>query len=118
MKSLRLASALMVALCMLAAGGSSIADVKAVTVTNSTSYTLTSFYASATYSGAADWSGATNLLAGNTVGPGQTLTIPISDGLYYCHYDLMGVLYGITQAAYSYAVDSCHGGTWNITVSP
>jgi hypothetical protein len=119
MKSFRFASALLIAAAMIGTGGRSIADsVKNVVVTNGTPYTLTAFYASPTRSGAGDWSGAANLLAGNTVGPGQTKTIFISDGLTYCHYDLMGILYGITQAAYAYSVNSCDGGSWNITVSP
>lgn len=91
---------------------------KSVIVTNNTPYTLTSFYASATYSTASDWTGAPDLLAGATLAPGQSTSIPISDGTSHCHYDLMGILYGYTQAAYTYAVDSCDGGSWNITVSP
>ena len=110
---------LVIALCMIAIfSGMVRASTRSVVVTNNTPYTLSSFYASATYSTATDWSGDPDLLAGSTVAPGQTVTIPISDGSYHCHYDLMGILYGYTQAAYTYAVDSCDGGSWNITVTP
>ncbi len=94
------------------------ASSRSVVITNNTPYTLTAFYASATYTTASDWSGAPNLLGGGTVAPGQTVTVPISDGSTHCHYDLMGILYGYTQAAYTYAVDSCSSERWNITVSP
>jgi hypothetical protein len=34
----------------------------------------------------------------------------------HCHYDVMGVLYGVAQYAYQYEIDACDGGRWNISV--
>lgn len=92
------------------------AMAKNLTVTNSTTYTMTELYASSTYH-SNDWSSSSNLLTGQSIGPGQSATITISDGTSYCHYDFMGVLYGAAQAAYDYTVDTCDGGSaqWNIS---
>jgi hypothetical protein len=93
---------------------------KSVTVTNNTTYTLSQLFASS--SDASDWSGAANLLtSGQTLGPGQqaTFTISTSGGNDddSCNYDLMGVLYGATQYAYTYSLNTCSdgGSSWNIT---
>jgi len=91
------------------------AMAKNITVTNNTTYTMTELYASSTYH-SNDWSSSSNLLTGQSIGPGQSATITISDGASYCHYDFMGVLYGAAQAAYDYTVDTCYGGAqWNIS---
>ncbi len=116
MKSLRLVSSLLLLVGMIGIGSSTLADSKTVVVTNSTSYTLTGFFASPSVS-TSDWDTSNNLLGGATLGPGQTTTITIADGLARCHYDLMGILYGITQYAYSYSVNACDHGSWSITVS-
>jgi hypothetical protein len=96
-----------------------------VTVTNSTSYTLTQLYASP--SSASSWDTTSNLLAGGlTVLPGAQLTISIGSGGNgngngggedgdSCNYDLMGILYGAKQYAYSYSVNTCSGGNWTIS---
>jgi hypothetical protein len=99
-----------------------------VTITNNTSYTMTQLYASPSSSSA--WDTSTNLLTGGlTVLPGAQLTIPLvgvlsgdgqGDGggedIDSCHYDLMGVLYGATQHAYTYSVNTCDGGgNWTIS---
>jgi hypothetical protein len=96
-----------------------------VTVTNNTSYTLTQLYASP--SSSSSFTTTTNLLNGGlTVLPGVQLTIPIPGALLgsllgggdsdSCQFDLMGVLYGATQHAYTYSVDLCDGsGNWTIS---
>src|ERR1700693_2429038 len=84
----------------LAAVPTAMADrTKNITVINNTTYTMTELYASSRYH-ATDWSGCSNLLSGQSVPPGQSMTIPISDGTDYCHYDFMGVLYGAAQSSY------------------
>jgi hypothetical protein len=92
---------------------SALANQKSVTVTNSTAYTMTEFYASA--SSSSTWNTSNNLFAGQTLAPGQQATITINDGLQNCTYDLMAVLYGTTQHAYTYAVNACSGGSWQIS---
>jgi|SRR5208282_4636426 len=89
---------------------------KAVTVTNSTSYTMTEFYVSPS-ADSSDWNTdpSNNLVAGQSVAPGQQSTININDGAHHCHYDLMAILFGATQAAYTYSVNTCHGGSWTIS---
>jgi hypothetical protein len=87
---------------------------KSVTVVNNTSYTMSALYASP--SSDSDWDTTNNLLAGNTIAPGQTSTITIADGLRHCHYDMMGILYGEAEYAYQYEVNACEGDSW--TVSP
>jgi hypothetical protein len=77
-----------------------------------TSYTLNELYASA--SDNADWDTTNNLLAGRIVGPGQQTTVSIADGSPACSYDLMGVLYGASQYAYQYQVNTCSGAVWSI----
>jgi hypothetical protein len=86
---------------------------KSVTVTNNTTYTLSEFYASPSADSA--WDTSTNLMAGQTVAPGQSITITIADGVEHCHYDLMAVLYGAAEYAYQYSVDACEGGSWSIS---
>jgi hypothetical protein len=86
---------------------------RSVTVTNNTTFTMSELYASP--SADSSWDTTSNLLTGQTVGPGQTTTITISDGTHHCHYDLMAVLYGAAEHAYQYQVDTCDGGrTWNV----
>ena len=93
-----------------------VAMAKNITVTNNTTYTMTQLYASSTYH-SSDWSSSSNLLTAQTIGPGQTTTIPISDGTDYCHYDFMGILYGAAQAAYQYTVNTCDGNSaqWQVS---
>ena len=92
-----------------------VAMARSLTITNNTSYTMTQLYASSTYH-SSDWGSSANLLtSGQSIGPGQSSTITISDGTSYCHYDFMAVLYGAAQAAYDYTVDTCAGGQWNIS---
>src|SRR5579862_577458 len=74
---------------------------KNITITNNTSYTMTQLYASSSYH-SSDWSGASNLLTGQSIGPGQSSTITISDGTNYCHYDFEAVMYGTSQYSYQY----------------
>jgi hypothetical protein len=89
---------------------------KNITVINNTTYTMTELYASSTYH-SSDWSSSANLLTGQSIAPGQSATLTISDGTDYCHYDFMGVLYGAAQAAYQYTVDTCQGNSAQWTVS-
>ncbi|MBF6561217.1 MAG: hypothetical protein IVW56_13080 [Candidatus Binataceae bacterium] len=90
-----------------------IASTKSVVVTNTTSYTMSEFYASVT--GASTWDTTNNLIAGQTISPGQTITISIPDvSGAGCNYDLMAVLYGAAQFAYQYQVDACDAGSWTI----
>jgi uncharacterized protein YabE (DUF348 family) len=112
MKSMRNIAALFVLFSI--AGVTTALAAKSVTVTNNTSYSMTEFYASA--SSAADFDTTTNLYAGQTLAPGQQATISINDGVRNCHYDLMAVLNGNTQYAYTYSIDACRGvGSWSIT---
>ena len=85
---------------------------KAITVTNNTSYTMNEFYVSA--SDDSGWDSSVNLIAGQSLAPGQVTTINIADGLAVCHYDLMAVLYGAAQRAYQYRVNACRNGSWTI----
>jgi hypothetical protein len=117
MKSIRNIAA-MIALFGIAGVTNALA-ANTIVVTNNTSYTMTQFYASP--SSASSWDTTNNLYAGQSLAPGQTATITVSssngdggegDG---CTYDLMAVLYGATQAAYTYSVNACNGGTWSIS---
>ena len=115
MKSIRKIAVLIV-LFSIAGVTAAIADnPKSVVVTNNTSYTMTQFYASS--SDSSSWNTNNNLFAGQSLGPGQQATITINDGGGddKCNYDLMAVLYGTTQAAYTYSVNTCGGGSWSIT---
>jgi len=113
MKSMRYIAATIV-LFIITGVTSAFASPKSVVVTNNTSYTMTEFYASA--SSSSTWS-STNLFAGQTLAPGQETTININDGLANCTYDLMAVLYGATQQAYTYSVNTCDddGSEWTIS---
>ncbi|MBF6570203.1 MAG: hypothetical protein IVW54_15135 [Candidatus Binataceae bacterium] len=110
MKSLRYAS-ILVPLCLLGVS-TAHASSKSVVVTNNTPYTLTEFYASDVDS--SGWDTTTNMMAGQSVGPGQHATVVINDGTSQCDYDLMAVLNGAVQHAYEYRVDTCDGSTWTI----
>ena len=117
--------AALITLLSITAVTTAFADGNSLTVTNSTSYTLTQLYASP--SSASDFDTSTNLLTGGaTVLPGAQLTIPVGSGVgngsgggedgASCTYDLMGVLYGATQHAYTYSVNLCDGGgNWTIS---
>ena len=113
MKSIHKLAA-MIVLFSVVGVSAAMADGKSVVVTNNTSYTMTQFYASS--SDAASWDTTNNLFAGHSLAPGQQTTINLgsSDG-DSCNYDLMAVLYGATQAAYTYSVNACSGGSWSIT---
>jgi len=116
MKSIRNIAAMIVLFGI--AGATSALASNTVVVTNNTSYTMVSFFASP--SDASSWDTTNNLYPG-TLAPGQQATITISgnngdggegDG---CTYDLMAVLNGATQPAYTYSVNACSGGSWSIT---
>ena len=112
MKSLRYLSVLLVLFAM--ASVPAFADrTKTVMVTNNTSLNLTEFYASP--SADSSWDTTNNLLAGQTLAPGQSTTITIADGEHHCHYDLMAILYGSAEYAYQYEVDTCSGGSWAVS---
>ena len=113
MKSLRHMSVLLVLFTTISVPRAIADGHKNVVVTNSTTYMMTEFYASPTAN--TDWDTSNNLLAGQSIGAGQVTTIPIADGLEHCHYDLMAVLYGEAEHAYQYDIDTCHGGTWNVS---
>lgn len=121
MKSIRNIAA-MIVLFSITGVTTSIAGTKSVVVTNNTSYTMTEFYASSSDSATWTINPINNLLVGlsglvNTLLPGAHTTINIigsgggDDG---CDYDLMAVLQGATQAAYTYSVNTCDGGSWSI----
>lgn len=116
MKSTRNIAVLIVLFSIAGVTAAIAGNPKSVVVTNNTTYTMTQFYASS--SDSSGWDTTNNLFAGQTLGPGQQTTITISgddDDDDNCNYDLMAVLYGTTQAAYSYSVNTCGGGTWAIT---
>ena len=116
MKSMQYLSALLVLLIPCVASEAFASGGKTVLVTNNTSYTINEFYASP--SNADGWDTGTNLIAGQSVAPGQAVTVTVADGRDDCTYDLMAILYGAAQYAYEYGVDTCSGGVWSITVSP
>lgn len=99
----------------MASVSSAFADnAKMVVVTNNTTYTMSEFYASDSERSA--WDTTNNLLAGQTVAPGQSTTITIADDSDECTYDLMAVLYGAAEHAYQYQVYTCNGSSahWNV----
>ncbi len=98
---------------MIAAANATADGGKTVVVVNNTPYTVNQLYASG--SDTSGWDTTNNLLAGQTVAPGQQTTITIADTSSECDYDLMAVLYGAAQYAYQYQVNACSGGTWTIT---
>lgn len=107
--------AAMIVLFSMGGGSAAIASgARTVVVTNNTSYTMTQFYASS--SDSSSWNTSSNLFAGQSLAPGQQATIDVSsvEG-DDCTYDLMAVLYGATQAAYTYSVNACGAGSWTIT---
>src|SRR5208337_5088130 len=108
MKPLRYLFAILVIFGVTRATSALAHGSKSVVVTNNTAYTMTNFYASP--SSSSDWSSSTDLLAGQTLAPGQQTTFNINDGTHHCHYDLMAILYGAAQYAYQYEVNACHGG--------
>jgi hypothetical protein len=112
MKPLRYFIAPFVLFSMIGVATANASQAKSMVVTNSTSYTVNEFYASASDSSA--WDTSNNILAGQTVGPGQQLTVNIPDGSENCDYDVMAVLYGAAQHAYQYRVNACRGDSWTI----
>ena len=103
----------LIALCVLAGARQAFAsNAKTVIITNNTSYTMSELYASACDN--TSWDTTNNLVAGQSLAPGQTATITIADGLEACHYDLMAVLYGAAEHAYQYQVNACEGTGWTI----
>jgi hypothetical protein len=112
MKSLRYWPVLLLLFIPTGVSGIAAATIKTVTITNSTAYAMSEFYASPSVN--SSWDTTNNLLAGQTVAPGQTTTITIADGVNHCHYDLMAVLYGSAEHAYQYRVDACDGGSWTV----
>jgi hypothetical protein len=73
---------------------------------------MTAFYASGSDYSA--WDTDNNLLAGQTLAPGQQTTITINAQASDCTYDLMAVLQGANQYAYTYSVNPCNGDGWTI----
>jgi len=114
MKSLKCLSILLVLFTM--SVPTAFASSGTITVSNGTAYTLTELYASPTSN--ATWDLTSNLLAGLTIAPGvsSTITIPGSSD-DNCSFDLMAVLYGVAEHAYTYQVTTCHGASGNWTVS-
>jgi len=91
-----------------------------VVLTNNTSYTVNELYASSSDASGWNVSPSNNLLTGQIVQPGQSVTVNIpggwgDDGSDGCSYDLMAVLYGASQYDYDYGVNACDGGSWTIT---
>jgi hypothetical protein len=115
MKSLKYLSVLLVLSAVTNVPNTMAGSSKNVTVTNNTTYTMSEFYASSSDAGA--WDTTNNLLAGQTVAPGQATTITIADGLDECTYDLMAVLYGAAEHAYQYQVNTCDGDSAHWSVS-
>ena len=105
--------ALLPLITMIAATSATADSGKTVVVVNNTPYTVNEFYASG--SDSSSWDTTNNLLAGQTVAPGQQTTVNIADTGSECDYDLMAVLYGAAQHAYQYQVNACSGGTWTIS---
>ncbi len=111
MKSIRFVPVLLLAVGLTFTSARATNNVT-VQVTNSTQYTMTEFYASE--NDASSWNTSNNLVAGQSLAPGQSTTITLGqvDG---CTYDLMAVLYGASQYAYQYAVNLCQGQGWTIS---
>ena len=116
MKSMLNVVAMIVLFSITGVASAIAASPKTVVVTNNTNYNMTQFYASS--SNASGWDTTNNLFAGQTLAPGQQTTIQVGvhgDG-QGCAFDLMAVLYGAAQAAYTYSVDACDGsGSWTIS---
>jgi hypothetical protein len=114
MKSIHKLAAMIVLFSVVGVSATFAANLKSVVVTNNTSYTMTQFYASS--SDASSWDTSNNLFSGQTLAPGQQATIDVSSaGGGDCTLDLMAVLYGATQTAYTYSVNACGGGSWTIS---
>jgi len=113
MKPLRFISVLLFTLGMSFTNARATNNVS-VQVTNSTQYTMTQFYASD--SEASSWDTSNNLISGQSLGPGQSMTVNIGDA-EHCTFDLMAVLYGTSQYAYQYSVNPCNGDSWTISQS-
>jgi hypothetical protein len=119
MKKLSSLPLLLLLLATSSGPGALAGQAKTVTVINNTSYAMNEFYASS--SGAADWNLDHNLLAGQTLASGQSITFTLATGgggdSGSCDYDLMAVLYGAAEHAYAYQVNACSNGTWTISQS-
>ena len=112
MKPLRFVPVLLLFFGMSGATAALATNNVTVQVTNNTSYTMTEFYASS--SDSAGWDTTNNLMAGQSLAPGQTTTINVGKA-DDCSFDLMAVLYGASQFAYQYSVNPCSGENWTIT---
>jgi hypothetical protein len=115
MKSLRYLSAVLAISGMTVTSALAAGPGKSVVVTNGTQYTMSEFYASPSDSSGWNTNGNNNLIAGQSLSSGQSSTITIADNLPECIYDLMAVVYSPQQYAYTYEVDVCSGGSWNVT---
>lgn len=115
---------LVIFLALFSVSGVTSAVAQSVVLTNNTSYVVNRLYASSSSTSNWSTSPSDNLLAGQSVQPGQSVTINIptgggdGDAGDGCAYDLMAVLYGDTQFAYQYQVNVCDGGNWTITQAP
>jgi len=116
MKFLKFMPPIVIVIALAAVPTAMANQTKNITITNNTTYTMTELYASSSYH-ATDWTGSSNLLSGQSIAPGQSTTLSISDGTNYCHYDFMGVLYGAAQSAYQYMINTCDGDSakWSVT---
>ncbi len=115
MKPFRLICATLILFSLTLVPGA-FASQGSVVITNGTNYTMTEIYASP--SDASSWNTSSNLFAGQSLAPGQQVTINIDTSDGTCTYDLMAVLYGVAQYAYTYQVDVCHGnGQWSISAN-
>ena len=106
-----------IGLLLMTGASAAIADnTKQVTLSNNTSYSMTEFYVSPSDS-SSDWNTDNNLLGGQIIAPGNSLTVTVADGLDECTYDFMGVLYGVAEHAYQYQINICDGNSanWNVT---
>lgn len=112
MKSLRFVPGLLVFLCLSGVTKAIATNNTTVQVTNNTSYTMTAFYASGSDNSA--WDTTDNLMAGQTLAPGAQTTVTIDAQAADCTYDLMAVLQGTDQYAYTYSVNPCNGDSWTI----
>jgi len=115
MKSLKYLSVFLVLFATTSVPNAVADHAKTVVVSNNTTYTLTECYASSSDSAA--WDTTNNLIAGQSIGPGQSTNVTIADGSDECTYDLMGVLYGAAEHAYTYQVNTCNGDSAHWSVS-
>ena len=88
------------------------------TVVNNSSYTLNGIYASSSDAGNWTVNPSNNLINGQVIPPGQSVTVSIpNNGTGGCSYDLLGELFGSNQYDYEYSLNACNGDTWTISSS-